>query len=804
MNIRSNTVLPASSSVNNDPATGNQQIIDRLVNAAGKGNIDRVISVVTTGGLGILSASHSKTGNTALHAAIQNGRAKVVGTITCLLTQLQSVDTINLQTLLDLKNKENHSPLTTGELTPRIKTELLAGLSDLWPLCSTHGGYCTSTFLKECGCRVCWPCGTSLREGANCTTCSRYLNTNTVRRDHENILQTLQNVRKYSVLFDGNDLPVCLSCAKLAFPPLAPKDCLHIQCFNCLGGHEQERACTARIDDSGNICRQPISRLFVHTLANEQFIRLFSTQTQYSGLPVLVNRTMNPSSTSTNPVREDQSIGVYTKSAGISVIDGMTVERCVHIPGRLDRYAVPVAGRTYKDYYDDDLEQSLKIEELEYRLEPSIDKVRKKLETALANARKQHETQQKEALVSAGPTQVELLTYVSDTYLQDVQDVIDPSLPSTICEMPAELPGVSIASSIGWKDTMEDTHIAANFIIKAGGKDVPVRILGVFDGHGETDMAARHAMQNIIFFLTQQLELYNADGLTERGIWNALKIGFVNLNLDYSAFDSASDSASDSAFDPAFDCDQTEYGGTTACVALIINNVLWVANLGDSRAILINRNGEDIQLSEDAKAGDEIYKHSIEKRDGTVIFEGECDRIEGMLEPARALGDHELCGAASARPKITRYPLTGFSGCLVLVSDGVTDTMIAPNLEIGSLVRTMLQKMPNPESVNLASRIVRKSLRARDGDNITAIVALLGGPRLAECSTIERLLGTGTSEETRHQRKLTLNWFGKRQHFSPLAAASKSTANVSSGISTGDVGEVVAVALKTRTNPPLP
>ena len=739
MNINTTAISLAIPSFNNSLTPKNQQITDQLVDAAGEGNAGQVIYIVTTHGLSILSTPHSKTGNTALHVAIQNGRVKVVGAITCLLVQLRSVDTVNLRTLLGLKNKENRSPLTTGGLTPRIKTELLAGLSDLWPFCSSHKGYSTSTFLKECGCRVCEPCMKSVEKGANCAACSQYLNPDgDVTLDRKNILQTLQDIREYSVLFDENDLPSCFNCTRLAFPPLSPQLCGHIQCFNCLENCNQRKICTAQIDDFGHLCRQPVEHIRANKSASRQFIRLFSSQTQCPDLTLLVatsivTTAINRANSSTGLVGAVQSISVdmIPAKARISVIDGMTVERCIHIPDQPDRYAVPSTDRIHIRYHPDSLEQDLKIEELEYRLEPSIDKVRNKLETALANARKQHETNPAEA---GQHTRLNLFPGINDI---DLQEETDPSLPHITCNMSDEVSGVSIASSIGGKNTMEDTHIAAQFTIKSGRENVPIKILGVFDGH-KTDKVAKYAVQCIIHSLSQQLELYNANGLTECGIWNAIKIGFVNLNLGYSS--------------------QTK-GGTTACVALIINKVLWVANLGDSRAILINRNGENIQLSEDAKAKDELYKRSIEKRGGTVKLSKRCHRVNDVLEPARALGNHELRGAVSARPKITSYSLADFSGCLVLVSDGVTGAMGAPNLEIGSLVRTMLEKMDDLTSVNIASRIVRKALKLQEGlkaDNTTAIVALLEKGQLAGYSADEKFPDPGPSARSdgaRHQKK---------------------------------------------------
>ncbi|CAD6199346.1 unnamed protein product [Caenorhabditis auriculariae] len=78
-----------------------------------------------------------------------------------------------------------------------------------------------------------------------------------------------------------------------------------------------------------------------------------------------------------------------------------------------------------------------------------------------------------------------------------------------------------------------------------------------------------------------------------------------------------------------------EDSGTTACVCLMSNEKIIVANAGDSRAVLC-RNGKALDLSIDHKPEDEIEKNRITKAGG-VIDDG---RVNGGLNLSRALGDH--------------------------------------------------------------------------------------------------------------------------------------------------------------------
>ena len=999
MDVSARAGFPASPSGNSSPVlSSDQQLADQLVNAAAKGDAHQVIRAVAANGLNILSKPHSETGNTALHAAIQNRHVEVVGAVTGLLVQPTPSSTVNLRKLLDLKNNENHSPLEVGGLTPEIKTELLPCLSDLWPFCSAHKGYIVFPYQQECGCRVCELCSNNVKSDVECATCSEYLNTKDTTPDYGPIAQAKRIIRKYPALFDEAGLPVCPNCIKQAFPPFESQ-CGHVLCYTCVS--KTDKTCQAKLDDSDNLCQQPLKSMHLDEGASQRYIRLFSSQTQYGDCSALgqpIREAMNRPSTSAERVEATQAADVSTAHADTTVINGITVENCPHLPDQPDRYAVPASDRIHKKY-SDDVALNLKIEELEYRLEFSSEKIAAKLDKALANARAQQEAEQKkkeqrvilrptdddeqlsqsddseyeaasdssQESLSSGfcsmlDTETESITVMleaaeqnepenpedegidiisqsdendqqeeSDSLLEyclrefnarsetlsdqttaalgteraiahtqeavehvaaeqnepessededisiisqsdktdqqeaaeqqattqhviaqpteddegilalsgdfvgqwlasghswgahsslyytmsetspapitavpepeptnaqrlqeeqqeesPVQRVIEqslddietpamsadpdllpyesyatpemlhvpitvppateptppqtqqevpqaapeqhmiaqpaesieppalsngaepleaidswqPVLPPVSCKMSETLPGVSIASSIGLRPTMEDAHIATHFTIKAGGEDVPISIFGVFDGHG-TKEVADHAAQNIVKFLTKWLELYNAESLTDERIWNAIKIALVDLSRSSHCV----------------------LGGSTACIGLIIKNELWIANLGDSRAILVNRNGEVIQLSEDAKPENEIYKTSIEKRGGFVGNALGIYRVNNNLAPARALADHHLNGAVCSRAKIARYPLTDFSGCLVLVCDGVTEVFTTK--EIADITREALNE--NAPDINIADMIVKRSLAAYTTDNVSAVVAPLGG-----------------------------------------------------------------------------
>ncbi len=251
---------------------------------------------------------------------------------------------------------------------------------------------------------------------------------------------------------------------------------------------------------------------------------------------------------------------------------------------------------------------------------------------------------------------------------------------------------VGVCHYIGRRDEMEDEHLATSFNVKIGGSDYPVKLFGVFDGHGGPE-ASKYLKEKLQAKLSKLLVELNAKGLSDEGIWNALKMTFVQLNQEFK-----------------------KKSGSTATVALLLDGKLWTANVGDSRTILDN-NGQTIQLSEDAKPGDPRYAKGIKNRGGFVNWFGGM-RVNGVLAVARSVGDHKLQGAVSARPKITAMSLKEVApdSHLVLACDGIYD--VASSRQIGDAVRDHSDLSPS----ELAQNIVFSAYQANSKDNLSAMV----------------------------------------------------------------------------------
>ncbi|WP_062267626.1 PP2C family serine/threonine-protein phosphatase [Endozoicomonas arenosclerae] len=350
------------------------------------------------------------------------------------------------------------------------------------------------------------------------------------------------------------------------------------------------------------------------------------------------------------------------------------------------------------------------LNHLDYRAEPSPEKVRLKLKKAREKA-DWHQGIKREKFKRRKNFK---------TFPESLDPFNVPPEPVIHTSAPSRFTNLGIASCISRKPRMEDAHLADTFSLQCGDKTIPIAITGVFDGHtssGDGSLASNYAARNITRYLAKRLAEFNPTGeLTEVGIWNALKLALVDLSRD-----------------PFYYQKETYNTGTTANISLVIGDHLWVVNTGDSRAILLKEDGSCLQLSEDAKAYIENNDYlTSEKSEYGVSGEkrgGYFDPVDGRLRSpnrmvslgtARSVGDVNMGGAASARPKITCFALSELQGgTLIQCCDGVFD--IASSDQVAERVFEN-RKLGDFTSKDLAEDIVQASYYTGSKDNLTALV----------------------------------------------------------------------------------
>ncbi|KAH6655577.1 phosphatase 2C-domain-containing protein [Truncatella angustata] len=216
-----------------------------------------------------------------------------------------------------------------------------------------------------------------------------------------------------------------------------------------------------------------------------------------------------------------------------------------------------------------------------------------------------------------------------------------------------------VSAMQGWRISMEDAHCTMLDLLKPDSDDAkshPSRLsfFGVFDGHGG-DKVAQYAGEHIDDILVKQ-DTFKAGNYEQ-----ALKDCFL---------------ATDRAIlsDPKY---EEEVSGCTACVGLITDDKIYIANAGDSRSVL-GVKGRAKPLSFDHKPQNEGEKARITAAGGFVDF----GRVNGNLALSRAIGDFEFKKSAELAPEqqiVTAYPdvvvheLSDDDEFLVIACDGIWD-----------------------------------------------------------------------------------------------------------------------------------
>lgn len=155
--------------------------------------------------------------------------------------------------------------------------------------------------------------------------------------------------------------------------------------------------------------------------------------------------------------------------------------------------------------------------------------------------------------------------------------------------------------------------------------------------------------------------------------------------------------------------------GTTAIVALFIGEVLYVANTGDSRAILVESSGRTVELSEDHKPDRADEQRRITQQPGGFVSFSGVWRLQGILAVSRAIGDVGLKPYCIPDPDVRRQLLGPSAAYVVCASDGLWDTMNSANVAaVIADCRGDIQKM--------AFSLVQTALENGSTDNVTVLL----------------------------------------------------------------------------------
>ncbi|KAM3865716.1 protein phosphatase 1L isoform 4-T4 [Diretmus argenteus] len=157
--------------------------------------------------------------------------------------------------------------------------------------------------------------------------------------------------------------------------------------------------------------------------------------------------------------------------------------------------------------------------------------------------------------------------------------------------------------------------------------------------------------------------------------------------------------------------------GTTCLVALLSDRELTVANVGDSRGVLCDKDGNAVALSHDHKPYQLKERKRIKRAGGFISFNGSW-RVQGILAMSRSLGDYPLknLNVVIPDPDIMTFDLDKLQPeFMILASDGLWDAF--SNEEA---VRFVRERLDEPHYG--AKSIVLQSFYRGCPDNITVMV----------------------------------------------------------------------------------
>ncbi|KAJ0970282.1 hypothetical protein J5N97_023159 [Dioscorea zingiberensis] len=299
-------------------------------------------------------------------------------------------------------------------------------------------------------------------------------------------------------------------------------------------------------------------------------------------------------------------------------------------------------------------------------------------------------------------------------------------------------------SLCGLSREMEDAvAVRPGFCRLPGGE--PLHFFAVFDGHGGSHVSAmcRERMHELVAEEMGKAPAAAAGSKEEAEGWKAA-LGRAFARMDELALASC---ACGKAGPPMCGCERSGFEsdvvGSTAVVAIVSRSRIFVANCGDSRAVL-SRSGRALPLSDDHKPdrADELAR--IEAAGGRVIYLNGA-RVHGILAMSRALGDKYLKPVVISEPEMVVMERTQEDECMVIASDGLWDVISnklacdvarrcledgAPSNGADDVARAVTESVTDsgeeqassPRCSLAATLLARLALGRKSADNISVIV----------------------------------------------------------------------------------
>ena len=116
------------------------------------------------------------------------------------------------------------------------------------------------------------------------------------------------------------------------------------------------------------------------------------------------------------------------------------------------------------------------------------------------------------------------------------------------------------------------------------------------------------------------------------------------------------------------------HDGSTGWCAIIRDNRILVANVGDCRAVIVS-SGRPIQMSIDQKPTNPDEQKRILSLGGAIVYCMGVARVNRVLAVSRAFGNRTLKSVIRPDAEMMQRELTRSDDYLILASDGVWDVL---------------------------------------------------------------------------------------------------------------------------------
>ncbi|XP_053565890.1 integrin-linked kinase-associated serine/threonine phosphatase 2C isoform X2 [Bombina bombina] len=272
-----------------------------------------------------------------------------------------------------------------------------------------------------------------------------------------------------------------------------------------------------------------------------------------------------------------------------------------------------------------------------------------------------------------------------------------------------------VAERRGEREELQDAHTICD--LSQDCQPMPADIsrlsyYAVFDGHGGT-RASRFAAHNLHQNLVKKLPKGEGSSV-EKAMKRCILDAFKQTDEEF-----LKQAASQK---PAWK------DGTTAICVLVADNILYIANLGDSRALLCRINEEThkptvLSLSREHNPTQYEERMRIQRAGGNVRD----GRVLGLLEVSRSIGDGQFkrCGVIST-PDVKRCPLTHSDRFILLACDGLFK-VFSPE-EATNFILNIVQEEGSQEDdldtryESACHRLASEAVRRGSADNVTVLL----------------------------------------------------------------------------------